>query len=376
MFFGGAALDVLWGPQTATQTASQAGASYRVFATVFYGELSAFSELIRAAARLDFGVGTVAAGGGLAAGGGVLGALYRMVVGVPGWAWSNHPGFFVMLTGWGLVVSMVLGGGISRLAAVEACLGQRHGVPEAARFVSPRALWLVLAPLIPLAVVALIWLGLAATGGVLFSVPGLNLLGGLAYGLLLLVGLVGAALLIFTGLGAGLFPAAIAVEGTDGFDAVSRVFTFLICRSLRFLALSAVVLVYGALTTVLVGVVVFAALWFTRGATGAWTDGLVGVYRDGGFGRMPSGAPTTEGTAGATAALVGVWARLAFGAWMAYAVSYFFTSQTWVYLLLRREVDGTDLEEGFDDAETPVAVVDKTEPQAAPGAPEVSGEDG
>ena len=351
-----------------------------MFATVLHGELSAFSELIRAAARLDFGVGAVAAGGGLAAGGGVLGALYRMVVGVPGWAWANHPWFFVMLTGWGLVVSMVLGGGIARLAAVEACLKQRHGVPEAARFVSPRALWLVLAPLIPLAVVALIWLGLAAVGGVLFSVPGLNLLGGLGYGVLLLVGLVGAALLIFTGLGAGLFPAAIAVEGTDGFDAVSRVFTFLICRSLRFLALSAVVLVYGALTTVLVGVVVFAALWFTRAATGAWTDGLVGVYRDGGFGRMPSGAPTTEGTAGATAALVGVWARLAFGAWVAYAVSYFFTSQTWVYLLLRREVDGTDLEEGFDDAEAPVAVVDKTEPQAVvadvPGTSEATGEGG
>ncbi|MEE9405029.1 MAG: hypothetical protein V3V20_09050, partial [Algisphaera sp.] len=291
IYFGGAALDVLWGSQTkGTET-------YRVFASVLHGELTAFSDLIRAAARLDFGVGAVAGGAtaGLSEGGGVLGALYRMVVEVPGWAWVNHPCFFVLLTGWGLVVSMVLGGGIARLAAVEVCHGQCQGVPEASRFVTPRAMWLVLTPLIPLFVVALVWVGLAVAGGVLFNVPGLNVLGGLGYGVMLLAGLLATVILIFTGLGVGLLPAAIAVEGTDAFDAVSRVFTFLICRTLRCLALFAVVLVYGALTTVLVGVVVFGALWFTRGAAGVWTSGLADAYREGGFGRLPSGGGGAEG---------------------------------------------------------------------------------
>jgi len=372
VYFGGAALDLLWGDQPAAAGVSDT--PYRVFATVLHGELSAFSDLIRAAARLDFGVGAVA--GGAVAGGsaGVLGALHRMVVGVPGWAWTHHPGFFVLLTGWGLGLSMVVGGGIARLAAAEACHRHPQGLAEATRFVRPRVLWLLLAPVIPLAVVGVVWLALAAAGAVLFGVPGLNLVGGMLYGLMLLGGLVAAALLVFTGLGAGLLPAAVAVEGTDAFDAVSRVFTFLICRTLRFFGLSAVMLVYGALTTVLVGVVVFAAMWFTRAAAGAWTSGLADAVPGGAFGRLPGAAIDAEagGTAQASAWMVGVWARLAFGAWVAYAVSYFFTSQVWVYLLLRREVDGTAIEEAWTEAPAADVVVEKVEPGAAGGAEPVS----
>ena len=375
VFFGGAVLDLLWGAQPGASGVSQQ--PYRVFATVLHGELSAFSELIRAAARLEFGVGAVA--GGAVAGGsaGVLGALHQMVVGVPGWAWSNHPGFFVLLTGWGLGLSMIFGGAIARLTAVEACHQHPQGLHEAARFVRPRVLWLLLAPIIPLVVVGLVWLILAGAGAVLFSIPGLNMVGGLLYGVMLLGGLAAAALLVFTGLGAGLLPASVAVEGTDAFDAVSRVFTFLICRTLRFFGLSAVMLVYGALTTVLVGVVVFAAMWFTQAAAGAWTSGLADAVPGGAFGRLPGAAIDAEagGTAQATAWLVGVWARLAFGAWVAYAVSYFFTSQVWIYLLLRREVDGTALEEAWAEAPASKVVVEKVEPTA--GAPAAgAGDDG
>ena len=371
VYFGGAALDLLWGMQPATAGVSDT--PYRVFSTVLYGELSAFSDLIRAAARLDFGVGAVAGGAVSGGSAGVLGALHRMVVGVPGWAWSNHPGFFVLLTGWGLGLSMIFGGGIARLATVEACHGQTLDLPDAARFVKTRVLWLLLAPVIPLAVVGVVWVGLAAAGGVFFSLPGLNLVGGLLYGVMLLFGLAAAALLVFTGLGAGMLPASVAVEGTDAFDAVSRVFTFLICRTLRFFGLSAVVLVYGALTTVLVGVVVFAAMWFTRAAVGAWTHGLADAVPGGNFGRLPGAAIDVEsgGTAQASAWMVGVWARLAFGAWVAYAVSYFFTSQVWIYLLLRREVDGTAIEEAWTPEPLAEVVVEKVEPvPAAPSPPD------
>ena len=55
VFFGGAVLDLLWGAQPGASGVSQQ--PYRVFATVLHGELSAFSELIRAAARLEFGWG-------------------------------------------------------------------------------------------------------------------------------------------------------------------------------------------------------------------------------------------------------------------------------------------------------------------------------
>jgi hypothetical protein len=348
VYFGGITLDFIWGPQQAVVLnlmGSSLSSDYHVFDRLLAAELAWFTQLIDAAARLDLGLGAVTRGNPE----GMLGAIYGMLVLTPGRLWSQHPWFFVVFVSYCLVVKMLLGGAIARLAATQACFNRNVGLFEAVRFTWPRAAWYIVSPLIPLLVAGLIWLVLAVSGGVLFNVPVLDVLGGLLFWLMLFGGFLASCLIIFAVLGSGLLPSALAVEGTDAFDVISRVFTFLIYRPARYAILSLVALVYGAITYLLVGLVLFLTLWFTRAAAGVWAEELAMILPAPRLGE-PSAAATlgepVPDTLRVTAWLVRAWTALLFGLSIAYAISYFFTAQTWIYLLLRRDVDGTD----FSDA--------------------------
>ncbi|MEM9884242.1 MAG: hypothetical protein AAF800_15115, partial [Planctomycetota bacterium] len=361
-YFGGLALDLIWGES--------------VFRWAFTAELSHFDALIGAATRLDLGLAALSPS---APNVGVVGALRGMVIDTPAALWASHPLFFVVLVSYGLTLATVFGGAIARLAATQACADTTVGLAEAARFVGARLGWLVLNPLAPLVAAGAIWLTLAVAGWALFHLPGLDVLGGLAFGLMLFGGFVAACLLLFVAFGAGLLPAALAVEGTDAFDVISRVFAFLIYRPMRYLLLSAVALVYGALTYLLVGLVVFLTLWFTRSATGVWVGEFDRLLPPPQLGQplTPVDVDGLGVTQKATSWLIRVWSALLFGVSIAYAASYFFTAQTWVYLLLRRDVDGTAFAEYSPEPasdDTPPAS-DKVEPAAADDTTEAGGDD-
>lgn len=357
VYFGGRIFEFIWGPQT-----PDVGAVYWIFEEVLRRELAAFSLLVSSAANLHLGLGTIASDRPQ----GVVGALYLMIVVAPSWLWKTHPWFFVVMVIDAAVIKLVLGGAIARLATVQACLGRNASLGETARFTWSMAFWLIVAPLIPLFVAGVVWLVLAVGGGVLFNVPGLNVVGGVVFGVMLFAGLVGACLLLFTALGAGLLPSALAVEGTDAFDAVSRIFAFLLYRPMRFFFLTAVMLVYGALTYILVGLVVFLAMWFTRAAAGVWSSELHQYMPAPELSEFPNGADVSElgATGKATAWLVGAWTKLLFGVSVAYATSYFFTAQTWVYLLLRKAVDESAFDECYVEGQSSIltAPSEKLEP--------------
>lgn len=372
VYFGGLIFQFIWGPQT-----PEVGEVYWIFDRVLSDELAAFGHLVTSAVNLNLGLGTITHRSPQ----GVVGALYAMVVVIPTWLWKTHPWFFVVMVLDAAIIKLVLGGAIARLAAVQACLGRNASLNETARFTWSMAFWLVVAPLIPLVVAGVIWLVLALGGGVLFNIPGLNVVGGVLFGVMLFAGLVGACVLLFTALGSGLLPSALAVEGTDAFDAVSRVFAFLIYRPMRFFFLTAVMVVYGALTYILVGLVVFLALWFTRAAAGVWASELHSYMPAPELSEFPTGAEVSDlsATGKATAWLVGAWTKLLFGVSVAYATSYFFTAQTWVYLLLRKAVDDSAFDECYveeganllaapSEKIEPVSSSESTPPAAEPDA--------
>lgn len=371
IYFGGVSLDFIWGHQT-----DPGGTEYHVFANVLADELAYFDQLIGAATRLDLGLRALTPGTQRT---GMIGALRGMVVDVPAGVWSAHPWFFILLVGYALCVTMILGGAIARLSATQACANTTVGLFEAARFTWPRAVWFVACPLIPLVVAGAIWLVLAIAGWVLFNVPGLNVIGGLFFWLMLFGGFIAACLLVFAALGGGMLPSALAVEGTDAFDVVSRVFTFLIYRPMRYLVLTAIMLVYGALTYLIVGLIVFLTLWFTRSATGIWVGDFHQLLPTPELGQPLERSDHADlGTTQKAASwLIWVWSALLFGISIAYAASYFFTAQTWMYLLLRREVDGSAFEEYFAEPESrdalpgdsiPADAAQKIEPTPAPGS--------
>ncbi|MEM1099463.1 MAG: hypothetical protein AAGH92_11830, partial [Planctomycetota bacterium] len=177
-------------------------------------QLASLWALADAVTTLDLGL----------TGGGVLGAAHALAIEGPLRLWRSAPGYIVAFAAWSLLVSVVLGLGVARLAALQLARHRTVGPVEALGFIARKGVWTLLAPALPLIVVAGGAVLLIAAGFVLFNLPIVEWLGGLAYGLLLLVGLAMALLLIVLAVGLHLLVAAMAVEGTDAFDAVSRCF--------------------------------------------------------------------------------------------------------------------------------------------------------
>jgi hypothetical protein len=275
----------------------------------------------------------------------MLGEMRRVVVALPAWWWHKHPwhmsGFVTLM----LVLLVVLGGPLSRMATVHAATGIPPGLRAELSWTWKRAGWFILAPLIPLLVIAVAALLLAVLGWALFSAAWLNLIGGLLYGVLLLIGLLIALVSIGLWLGGGMLWPAVSAEGTDAFDAVSRVYHYLLSRFGRFLGYTAVLLLVAAVAYVVLAGVLGLTMSTTHALVGAW----VGEWDE----LMPVATPQAlsvladpQQSDDRVAATLSRWWLWLFSTLLpAYLISYYFCAQASIYLLLRESSDGTPCEE-------------------------------
>jgi len=342
-----------------------------IFQTLVDAQLKHFNGMVNSALALNFGLTDMLSGET----GGVIGHLRAMVLTIPGWMIVAHPGYSAVFLLYAFVLTMVLGGAITRLAALNACRGIYASPFDALRFAADKAVWLIAAPLLPLVLVAVIAVILALGGLVFFNLPVLDVLGGLLFFLMLALGAVAAVLLLGLAFSGNLLTPAIAVEDADAFDAVSRSFSYVLAHPWRYLFYLAVALVYGAVGYLLVGLVLFLTLWATKTfvALLAFTevsDGLTrldAILPDPRLGDL-NYAPRMDqldGSGKVAGTFVSVWIKLLLAVLPAYCVSYYFTAATWIYLLLRRSADGASFDEiALRDAPPP-AVPDKVEPAAA-----------
>jgi hypothetical protein len=326
-----------------------------VFDTALRIETRAFASLIQSVTGFNLEPQTVVLPGG--AWSEASWSIAVMFVVVPGWLATHHPMFLAVFALGKLLVVALIGGAICRLAAVEACQELRGSVNEGLRFAGLRYPWLVLAPLIPLGVIAVIAVLLAAAGGVLFNLPVGDIFGALLLPLFVLGGLVIALVAIGLVVGAHLLYPGIAVEGTDAFDAISRAFNYIFGRPWKWALYTLVMLIYGLITFLFFGGILYLALTAAHWALGGWVVSDVGQ----GASRFEAIMPAPElgqlvrsanwpalqgyGTASVAAWIAGIWLRLLVGLLPAFTVSYYFCAHTWIYLLLRRAADGTE----FDD---------------------------
>ncbi len=328
-----------------------------VFETLLQEELAAFDRMIGHAIQLELGLTAFLTGQPRE---GVLGAILYMIIVIPGWLYHTHPGFLAAYMAFAFLLTCILGGAISRHAALQATIKRPPTIVAAVAFAATRYVHLVLTPLAPVIVIAGIGLLMAVAGLVFFNVPVLDLFGGLGFGLLLLGGLV-IALIVIGWFGAsGLMFPAVAVEDADFFDAISRSFGYVIGRPWRWLFYNLFMVIYGALTYLFVGLVVFLTLWATKVAADLFVfrevaqgvsrlDAMMPDPRLGQLMTQPTDAMEELNWSGKAAGwLITVWVRLLVLLMPAFAVSFFFSAQTWVYLLLRRSADGI----GFDEVYT------------------------
>ncbi len=245
-------------------------------------------------------------------------------------AWSQVAAKWTELL-WALLVWAIFGGAMARMHAVRFARDGSVSPLEAVRFSSRNWLSYLYGPLLPLLGVgcfALLGIGVgkmeawfgAGQGTWLMALGWLPLIGSFAMAALLL-------LLIF---GWPLMVAAISVEGSDGFDGLSRAFGYVMNRPWYFAFLVSVAFGVGVVADFFMFVFLHNSDRLAR-----WSIGVNdGVRELRGF---------------------SVWTASLQFVHLAVLVSFFWSATTVIYFLLRQSDDGTPLDQVYIPGPPPKA---------------------
>jgi hypothetical protein len=236
---------------------------------------------------------------------------------------------------WTMLVWGLIGGAIARVAVIDVTRGERVGLAEALKFAARKAQPLLVTPLLPLVGLGFV-AGLIGVFGLLYRIPGSfapTAAGVLAF-LPLLGGLVLALILLGLATGWPLMYVSVAAEAEDGFDAMSRAYAYTRQRAWNCAAYVAIAALAGAVGLLFVDLFAQLVVALTqRALTLGGPAATVAAYYAAGKAVVPPSA----------AAAHGFWLSVVGLLVHAWVYSYFWTVASVVYLLLRRDVDGTPL---------------------------------
>jgi hypothetical protein len=276
------------------------------------------------------------------------GVLFDALVSTPALMLRDHPWATLLVLPLGAVWVTLLGGAISRSAACDHAQGVAISWPQALGFALSRWGSLALSLTLPLVVVWAIVFALAVGGAALFSLPGVNVLGGLLWGLFLVGGLVAALVLGAFFFGHPLLVPSVACEATDAVDAFQHAYSFVFARPPRLVLYTLLLVAQGAVLMAVVGGVAWLGVHAAQAAALQWSGergaAVLGVLPGN---HPPLGVePALTGPARAAHALANFWTLLVGVVLPAgVLVSYVWSASTVLYLAMRRIVDGQDVGE-------------------------------
>jgi hypothetical protein len=294
------------------------------------------------------------------------------------WALKYHYLYSIIFFVITLAVISIGGGGLCRIAALQFARNEKPGIIEALRFSTRRFLSFFTVPLAPVGIIIFIGLFVFLLG-LIGNIPRA---GELIMGIFMLLALIAGALIAIVSIGTAagfnlMFP-AIAYDGSDCFDAISRTFSYVFSRPWRMGFYTAIAAVYGAICYMFVRFLTFLMLWVTYQflQLGVWVDNsskqvnkLAAIWREPSFmGLRGSLALATVNWSESLAAFLIYLALLAIvGLLVSFVISFYFSASTIIYALMRNRVDNTALE----DVYTPATEV-KTESFATESSTEKS----
>ncbi len=243
-----------------------------------------------------------------------------------------------------IVVWTILGGAVTRSAAEEFSQGRRQAWTGSLAFSLSKAWSLFFAMVVPMCLIGGLALLIMGGGYVLLRIPGVNIAGGFAYGLLLLGGFLMLLLVIAFALGSGLLLPAVACEGADAIDATQRTYAYVLSRPVRTVAFLIVLLVQGIIIAAVLSFIVKNVVHTTADMASAWLPDetrsaivTASTMREAGTGEgSPFGLNATTHIISLWSAIPGVIAG-------SILLSFTFSGMTVLYLLLRRVCDGQDV---------------------------------
>lgn len=328
---------------------------------------------------------------------GVVQSLFRFLTVGPVWMLTQHTVYFIILGIYFLLLWAIFGGAIARIAGVHVARDEKLSIRSALKFSVNKFLSFLFAPIIPMLIIVVVGLAIAI-GSLLGNIP---FLGPIIIGLLFFLALAGGFVmaLVLLGLvgGFNLMYPTIAVEGSDSFDAISRSFSYLYARPWRLAFYSVVTVVYGALTYLFVRLFISLMLALTHKFVGMgmfvhaastsplwptmWPNPATAARLSYDVDYLALGAGQSFG-----AMLISFWVFLVIAILGGFAISFYFSANTIIYFLMRREVDATEMDDVYleqvDDeftetaapVPTPPATTDTTPDNtpASPAPPDVS----
>jgi hypothetical protein len=210
-----------------------------------------------------------------------------------------------------------------------------------------------------------------------------ELIVGIGLPLALIAGALITVILIGAAAGFNLMFPAVAYDGSDCFDSISRSFSYVYARPWRMVFYTLIAAIYGAICYTFVRFFAFVLLWTTRWFLdlGIWvdnstkeTDKLTAIWPEPQFMNLPGfESITSNNWSEATGAfLVSIFLLVIVGLLASFIISFYFSANTIIYSLMRNKVDNTALEDiytHFDETEIEPAIT-KSESEQTPPEPE------
>lgn len=273
-----------------------------------------------------------------------------------GWAIKYHWIYCAIFGVINLCLVSIAGGAICRIAALQFARDEKPGIIEAISFSIKKFTSLFTAPLIPAGFVALI-VAVISLMGLAANIPlGVGeLITGFLMPLALLFGAIAAAILTGTIGGFNLMFPAVAYDGCDGLDAVSRSCHYVFVRPWRMGFYTFTAVIYGAICYLFVRFFAFLLLWstYTGLRLGAGldsrqglTDKIMAIWPEPSFARLTAYSTSAGSWSESVAAfMVYLFTLVIVGLVVSFIISFYFTANTVIYALLRNRVENTPLDE-------------------------------
>lgn len=235
-----------------------------------------------------------------------------------------------------IAVLTLVGGSISRSAAFEFAQGRFASRDETVNFTLRRARQFILAIAGPILFSAALFL-IIALGGLLLSIPVVDVLGALLYIFGMCMGIIATLVLVLHVVASPMIVPALSIEGTDAFDAIQRCYAYVVGRPLRYLTYVLILTVLGVFAAVLFAMIARVSI--------EMTDWAAGFLANDATDRALSGQGDLGATKNLAHQIISFWRNIVNLLIAGYIISLFFTSATIVYLAIRRICDGQGLTE-------------------------------
>lgn len=293
-----------------------------------------------------------------------------------GATFADHYIYCIIFCAIKLAVISIFGGAICRIAALQLARGEKPGLTEALRYSTKKFTSFFTAPLAPIGIIIFIGFFIFLLGLVGNIPKAGELIMGIFMFLAFIAGVLIAIVLIGAVAGLNLMFPAVAYDGSDCFDAISRAFSYVYSRPWRMGFYSAIAVVYGAICYIFVRFFTFLSLWVTHRALqlGVFGDNskLTALWPEPSFGSLLGQVSLPAGgwAQSIAAVLIYLCLLVVTGLVVSFLISFYFSANTIIYALMRNRVDNTALDDVYSPTEEGKSELPTTESNTEHAQPE------